>query len=256
MPDQTPSLVKPETPATEPAGDAEKKRTKTSKTEVFEQDQAEKIRFRQVHTQALADRTLEALWDKANVARKDVDKRTILKEYYKLLYARMARIDPSLKKLIDLQALVAEHRLTQSRRPSPAATPASGARRAGSSRNRTRSSEGRVAFPQRIAFASTLLAVRGGKSWRLSTSLTPRFGGSRRNRSPIFWTAARWSSPCRDYGSGTSGVPFSRSGTFRSAGATPAARMLTTRLSVSNQKGAPSDPAKAMMSQPTIDVIQ
>jgi hypothetical protein len=114
MPDQAPSLVKPETATTEPAVDPAKKRTKTSKTEVFEQDQAEKIRFRQVHTQALADRNLEALWDKANVARKDADKRTILKEYYKLLYARMAKIDPTLKKLIDLQATVAEHRLTQS----------------------------------------------------------------------------------------------------------------------------------------------
>jgi hypothetical protein len=114
MPDQTPSLVKPEAPAAEPATTPEQKRTKTSKTEAFEQDQAEKIRFRQVHTQALADRKLEELWDKANVARKDADKRALLKEYYKLLYARMAKIDPSLKKVIDLQATTAEHRLTQS----------------------------------------------------------------------------------------------------------------------------------------------
>src|SRR3954462_1498068 len=57
MPDQTPSL-EPEAPAAEPAKTAEQKRTKTSKTEVFEQDQAEKIRFRQVHTQALADRRI------------------------------------------------------------------------------------------------------------------------------------------------------------------------------------------------------
>jgi hypothetical protein len=116
MPDQTPSLVKPETvPSEPPASEAEKKRTKLSKTEVFEQDQAVKIRFRQVHTQALADRTLEELWDKANAARKDVDKRTILKAYYKHLYARMAKIDPSLKPQIDLQAAVAEKRLTQAR---------------------------------------------------------------------------------------------------------------------------------------------
>jgi hypothetical protein len=114
IPDQTPSLVKPETAPAEAAGNAEKKRTKTSKTEVFEQDQADKIRFRQVHTQAQADRKLEELWDKANTARKDADKRAILKDYYKLLYARMAKIDPSLKKLIDLQATIADHRLTQS----------------------------------------------------------------------------------------------------------------------------------------------
>lgn len=114
MPDQEPSLVKPETtPAETPAIDPANKRTKTSKTEVFEQDQADKIRFRQVHTQALADRKLMELWDKSNVARKDADKRALLKDYYKQLYARMEKIDPSLKKLIDLQATVAEHRLTQ-----------------------------------------------------------------------------------------------------------------------------------------------
>lgn len=113
MPDQTPSLVKPEAAPAEPASTPEQKRTKTSKTEVFEQDQATKIRFRQVHTQALADRNLDALWNKAVVARKDADKRALLKEYYKLLYARMEKIDPSLKKEIALQATTAEHRLTQ-----------------------------------------------------------------------------------------------------------------------------------------------
>jgi hypothetical protein len=116
MPDQTPSLVKPEAaPDEAPATDPDKKRTKTSKTEAFEQDQAVKIRFRQVHTQALADRNVIALWDKANIQRKDADKRAILKEYYKQLYARMMKIDPTLKTQIDLQALSAEKRLTQVR---------------------------------------------------------------------------------------------------------------------------------------------
>lgn len=118
MPDQTPSLVKPETAAGEvpvPAPETGKKPVKTSKTEVFEVDQATKIRFRQVHTQALADRNVMALWDKANVMRKDVDKRNTLKEYYKLLYARMEKIDPTLKAAIALQALAADHRLTQVR---------------------------------------------------------------------------------------------------------------------------------------------
>lgn len=113
MPDQTPSLVKPEPEA--PAVDPANKRTKLSKTEVFEQDQADKIRFRQVHTKALADRKVVELWDKSNAARKDADKRALLKDYYRALYARMAKIDPTLQKLIDAQAVSAERRLTQSR---------------------------------------------------------------------------------------------------------------------------------------------
>ncbi len=119
MPDQTPSLVKPQTATSEvpaPAADtAAKKPVKPSKTEAFELDQATKIRFRQVHTQALSDRNLMALWDKANVARKDVDKRNMMKEFYKLLYARMEKIDPTLKAAIAVQAVAADHRLTQVR---------------------------------------------------------------------------------------------------------------------------------------------
>jgi hypothetical protein len=116
MPDQTPSLVKPEAlPGEAPATEAAKKPAKVSKTEVFELDLAQKVRFRQVHTEALADRNLMALWEKANVARKEIEKRTLMKEYYKLLYARMLKIDPSLKAVVELQAVNAEHRLTQVR---------------------------------------------------------------------------------------------------------------------------------------------
>jgi hypothetical protein len=114
MPDETPSLDKPEVGLavpTKPKSEKEKK----SKTEIFEQDLQQHIRLRQVRTQALADPAIVAQWDRSVAARTDAAKRNALKEYYKLLYERMLKIDASLKPLIVVQATNAQNRLTQAR---------------------------------------------------------------------------------------------------------------------------------------------
>jgi hypothetical protein len=106
MPDQTPSLVKPEPvkPATT---------EKTSKTELFEQDLMERIRYREARTKALADKDVLAAWERSLVARTDVRRRAELQAYYKLLFARILKIDNTIAKTVVLKAAEAEHRLTQ-----------------------------------------------------------------------------------------------------------------------------------------------
>ena len=115
IPDEAPSLVKPEegTPATPAAAAA--KTGKVSKTETFEKEILEKIRYREAKTKALADPAVIAAWDLSNVAKVDVDKRNHLKAYYKLLFARIVKIDPTLKTMVALKALEADHRVTQAR---------------------------------------------------------------------------------------------------------------------------------------------
>ena len=118
MPDQIPSLDKPEAGTAVPPRTtdtpAQKKPDKKTKTEVFEQDLLDRIRFRQVKTVAMADPALVAQWDRSIVAHTDQQKRAALKDYYKQLYARMAKLDGSLKKLIEVRALDTEHHLNQS----------------------------------------------------------------------------------------------------------------------------------------------
>ncbi len=113
MPDQTPSLDKPESgfgtaPSTE-------KQERKSKTEVFKQGLKDRVRFRQVETLALTDRAVQVEWEHSFAARTEAEKRAALQKYYKLLYARMLKIDSSIKTMITLQATDADHRLLQTR---------------------------------------------------------------------------------------------------------------------------------------------
>ena len=120
LPDQAPSLVKPEPAATETTttttttGTTEKKE-KVSKTEVAEQDLMERIHYREAKTKALADPKIIAAWDRANLSRTDISKRTALLEYYKLLFDRIVKIDSTLAKAVALKKLDAEHRVMQVR---------------------------------------------------------------------------------------------------------------------------------------------
>jgi len=88
---------------------------KKSKTETASDELRQRIRFREVKTRALRDPAVQAEWERAQRAGTDFEKREALKNYYKLLYGRMARIDQSLKPRIAEYQRVAVRRLKQTR---------------------------------------------------------------------------------------------------------------------------------------------
>jgi hypothetical protein len=71
-----------------------------NKTEAGIQDFAERIKFREAKTKALRDEQIQQELSNADAARKDREKREALKRYYKLLYAKILKIDGSLKKIV------------------------------------------------------------------------------------------------------------------------------------------------------------
>lgn len=61
----------------------------------------ERIRVREAKTKALRDPAVQAEWDRAATMKTDYEKRDVLRSYYRLLYGRMTKVDPSLKVAID-----------------------------------------------------------------------------------------------------------------------------------------------------------
>jgi hypothetical protein len=86
-----------------------------SKTEQSAEDAAERIHFREARIKAERDPKVQAEWDRANKAKTDLEKREALKSYYTLLYARILKIDSSVKKTADLRSAASLHRLEQTR---------------------------------------------------------------------------------------------------------------------------------------------
>lgn len=74
-----------------------------------------RIRMREAKTKAQRDPALQAEWDRSNEVKTDYEKREVLKGYYKLLAARMAKIDPTLKEAIEKQTKESLSRLEQTR---------------------------------------------------------------------------------------------------------------------------------------------
>ena len=90
----------------------EKSRSRTVESPIKKRDSAtadaedlvkQRIRLREAKTKAQRDPAVQAEWDRAAAVRTDYEKREVLKGYYKLLYGRMAKIDPTLKAPIDAQ---------------------------------------------------------------------------------------------------------------------------------------------------------
>jgi hypothetical protein len=80
----------------------------------------ERIRYREVKTRALKDPAIQAEWERAHKVGTDYEKRESLKKYYTMLYARMARIDKTLKKRIAEQertSIGGSHRRGSIQRP-------------------------------------------------------------------------------------------------------------------------------------------
>ena len=73
---------------------------KKNKTEVAVQDYSQRIKFREAKTKAERDEKIQAELETADAAKTDEEKRAALKRYYKLLYAKILKIDGSLKKLV------------------------------------------------------------------------------------------------------------------------------------------------------------
>lgn len=123
-----PSLI-PEAPTTNPKSrgsaieppsrigvpEGKEKKQKKSATEISNNELQTRIRFRQAKTRALGDPAIQAEWDKSVVAHTDFEKRAALKRFYTMLYARMGKLDGTLKKEIDERQRVSLKRLDQTR---------------------------------------------------------------------------------------------------------------------------------------------
>lgn len=75
----------------------------------------QRIRMREAKTKVQRDPAVQAEWDRAAAVRTDYEKREALKSYYKLLYGRMAKVDPTLKTAIGKQLQESLERLEQTR---------------------------------------------------------------------------------------------------------------------------------------------
>jgi len=60
-----------------------------------------KARYRAVKNQALEDKSIVALQDKADSARDEDSQRSLTKAYYRALFDKMRDLDPTLKARID-----------------------------------------------------------------------------------------------------------------------------------------------------------
>ena len=110
IPEEVPQTTKPRGTAIDTA-----RGVKTSKTDVSAAELRERIRFREAKTKALRDAQVQAHWERAAGAKTDYEKREALKSYYKLLYARIAKLDGSIRKLIEQREQFSLRRLEQTR---------------------------------------------------------------------------------------------------------------------------------------------
>ncbi|MDB6174345.1 MAG: hypothetical protein JWL59_3656 [Chthoniobacteraceae bacterium] len=88
---------------------------KKTKTEIADDELRGRIRFREAKTKAIKDPLIQSELGRAQAARTDFVKREAMKSYYKLLYARMTKIDASIKPRIDAALTQSLHRLEQDR---------------------------------------------------------------------------------------------------------------------------------------------
>ena len=88
---------------------------KRSKTEVAEDALQGRIRYRQAKTKAIRDPKVISELARADAALTDQERRDALKSHYKLLFARMEKLDKTLKPQLELRSKNALGRLTQVR---------------------------------------------------------------------------------------------------------------------------------------------
>lgn len=83
------------------------------RTSASEDEMAARIRLRQLKTRVLREPKVQALYEKAQSVPTDYEKRETLKEFYTLLYARIEKLDGSLKKRTTALRNESIRRLTQ-----------------------------------------------------------------------------------------------------------------------------------------------
>ncbi len=81
----------------------------------FEKERKLKVRFQQVKLQALKDQAIREMKDKSERAKTDEDKRQALREYYRMLFAKINSIDPELVERSDVLEKAYLRRLGQYR---------------------------------------------------------------------------------------------------------------------------------------------
>jgi hypothetical protein len=102
----------------------------SSATAQAEDELKQRIRLREARTKALRDPAVQAEWTRANEVKTDYERREALRNYYKLLYGRMVKLDSSLKSPVDkllkqsLSTLDQDH-IAPTQPPASASVPAS-----------------------------------------------------------------------------------------------------------------------------------
>jgi hypothetical protein len=81
----------------------------------FEKQRSNEIRYQEVKLQALKEAAIRDMRAKADVAKSDEAKRQALREYYRMLFAKMVSIDPSLQPKCDAMLQAYLRRLGQYR---------------------------------------------------------------------------------------------------------------------------------------------
>lgn len=93
IPESMPPLEK-----SSPAAKEKKEKEKKSATAAADDALRDRIKLRVAKTKAQSDPELQALWDSQFKARTDYEQREILTKYYTLLWARIAKLDKTIKK--------------------------------------------------------------------------------------------------------------------------------------------------------------
>jgi hypothetical protein len=110
----------PETPepAKKPKGGALKEKEpgeKVDRTTAAENELGSRIRLRELTNRVRQEPKIAAELERANAAKTDYEKREALKSYYKQLYDRIVKIDPSLDKRVAEIRAKSLHRLAETR---------------------------------------------------------------------------------------------------------------------------------------------
>lgn len=96
-------------------GDATMPEQKIDKTTAAQDELNARIKMRDLKTKVDRDPKVIGELDRANAAKTDYEKREALRSYYTLLYDRIAKLDPSLKKRANEAKMRMSHRLDQTR---------------------------------------------------------------------------------------------------------------------------------------------
>lgn len=103
-------------PVKKPKGEALKEPTeKVDRTTAAENELGSRVRLRELTTRVRQEPKIVAEWERANAAKTDYEKREALKSYYKQLYDRIVKLDPSLEKRVMEIRAKSLHRLAETR---------------------------------------------------------------------------------------------------------------------------------------------